>query len=164
MGKGCAQSGGGANPCSSWALRVHISTHQSLLHCTLSPVIHFNGSNGTAYTRPSKVQHRIDWRDGSEGPWIGGTDCRDRLGGMKSRDELDYMDRSDRWVVLMDEWMDGQMDGWTDGWVRISTVFLLVFTFLRVSITSCLLWDPKVEKIVWIETWANVRWIAGRVG
>jgi hypothetical protein len=83
---------------------------------------------------------------------------------MKSRDELDYMDGSDRWVVLMDEWMDGQMDGWTDGWVLISTVFLLVFTFLRVSITSCLLWDLKVEKIVWIDTWANVRWIAGRDG
>ncbi len=43
----------GANPCSSWVLRVHISTHQSLLHCTLSPAIHFNGSNGTAYNRAS---------------------------------------------------------------------------------------------------------------
>jgi hypothetical protein len=39
--------------------RVHLSTHQSLLHCTLSLAIHFNGSNGTAYTRPSKIQNSI---------------------------------------------------------------------------------------------------------
>jgi hypothetical protein len=57
MGKGCAQGGGGANPCSSWVLRVLLSTHQSLLHCALSLAIHFNGLNGTAYTRPSKVQN-----------------------------------------------------------------------------------------------------------
>jgi hypothetical protein len=53
MGNGCAQSGGGANSCSSWVLRVHISTHQSLLYCTLNPAIHFNGSNVTAYNRAS---------------------------------------------------------------------------------------------------------------
>jgi hypothetical protein len=36
----------------------YISTiHQSLLHSTLSPTVHFNGSNGTAYTRPSMVQN-----------------------------------------------------------------------------------------------------------
>jgi hypothetical protein len=47
-------SGEGPNPCSSG----HISTtHQSLLHCTLSLAIHFNGSNGIAYTRLSKVQN-----------------------------------------------------------------------------------------------------------
>ncbi len=34
-------SGEGAN---SPLLRLHLSTHQSLLHCTLSPAIHFNGS------------------------------------------------------------------------------------------------------------------------
>jgi hypothetical protein len=48
-------SGEGAN---SLLLRLHLSTHQSLLHCTLSPAIHFNGSNGTAYTGPSKVQNK----------------------------------------------------------------------------------------------------------
>jgi hypothetical protein len=47
--------GEGAN---SLLLRLHLSTHQSLLHCTLSPAIHFNGSNGTAYTRASKVRNR----------------------------------------------------------------------------------------------------------
>jgi hypothetical protein len=47
-------SGEGAN---SLLLRLHLSTHQSLLHCTLSQAIHFNGSDGTAYTRPSKVQN-----------------------------------------------------------------------------------------------------------
>jgi hypothetical protein len=44
----------GPNPCSSGYIST---THQSFLCCTLSPAIHFNGSNGTAYTRPSKVQH-----------------------------------------------------------------------------------------------------------
>ncbi len=43
-------SGEGAN---SLLLRLHFSPHQSLLHCTLSPAIHFNGSNGTAYNRAS---------------------------------------------------------------------------------------------------------------
>jgi hypothetical protein len=33
------------------------TTHQSFLHSTLSPTVHFNGSNGTAYTRPSMVQN-----------------------------------------------------------------------------------------------------------
>ncbi len=33
--------------------QVNFSTHQSLLHCTVSSAIHFNGSNGTAYTRAS---------------------------------------------------------------------------------------------------------------
>jgi hypothetical protein len=47
-------SGEGAN---SLLLRLHFSSHQSLLYCTLSPAIHFNGSNGTAYTRPSEVQN-----------------------------------------------------------------------------------------------------------
>jgi hypothetical protein len=50
MGRGWLRVGGEANPYSSW---VHISTHQSFLHCTLSPAIHFNGSNGTAYNRAS---------------------------------------------------------------------------------------------------------------
>ncbi len=44
----------GPTPCSSGYISA---THQSLLHCTLSPAIHFNGSNGTTYTRPSKVQN-----------------------------------------------------------------------------------------------------------
>ncbi len=44
----------GPNPCSSGYIST---THQSFLCCTLTPAIHFNGSNGTAYTRPSKVQH-----------------------------------------------------------------------------------------------------------
>jgi hypothetical protein len=35
------------------------TTHQSLLHSTLSPTIHFNGSNGTAYTRSSMVRNSI---------------------------------------------------------------------------------------------------------
>jgi hypothetical protein len=47
-------SGEGAN---SLLLTLHLPTHQSLLHCTLSPAIHFNGSDGTAYTRASKVQN-----------------------------------------------------------------------------------------------------------
>jgi hypothetical protein len=29
--------------------------HQSFLYCTLTLAIHFNGSNGTAYARPSMV-------------------------------------------------------------------------------------------------------------
>jgi hypothetical protein len=45
----------GPNPCSSGYIST---THQSFLCCTLSPAIHFNGSNGTDYTRPSKVQHK----------------------------------------------------------------------------------------------------------
>jgi hypothetical protein len=52
-GEGVGSEWRGANPCSSWVLRVHISTHQSLLYCTLNPAIHFNGSNGTAYNRAS---------------------------------------------------------------------------------------------------------------
>jgi hypothetical protein len=36
------------------------TTHQSLLHSTLSPTVHFNGSDGTAYTRPSMVQNNKD--------------------------------------------------------------------------------------------------------
>jgi hypothetical protein len=52
-GEGVCSEWRGANPCSSWVLRVHISTHQSLLYCTLNPAIHFNGSNGTAYTKAS---------------------------------------------------------------------------------------------------------------
>jgi hypothetical protein len=44
----------GPNPCASGYIST---THQSFLYCTLSPAIHFNGSNGTAYTRPSKVQN-----------------------------------------------------------------------------------------------------------
>ncbi len=47
-------SGEGAK---SLLLRVHLSTHQFLLHCTLNLAIHFNGSNGTAYARPSKVHY-----------------------------------------------------------------------------------------------------------
>jgi hypothetical protein len=57
-GEGVCSEWRGANPCSSWVLRVHFSTHQSLLYCTLSPAIHFNGANGTAYARPSKVQDK----------------------------------------------------------------------------------------------------------
>jgi hypothetical protein len=57
-------SGEGAN---SLPLRLHLSTHQSLLRCTLSPAINFNGSNGTAYTGPSKVQNKDkDLADGLE--------------------------------------------------------------------------------------------------
>jgi hypothetical protein len=44
----------GPNPCSSGYIST---THQSLLHCTLNLAIHFNGSNGTAYTRPAIVQN-----------------------------------------------------------------------------------------------------------
>jgi hypothetical protein len=44
----------GPKPCSSGYIST---THQSFLYCTLSPAIHFNGSNGTAYTRHSKVQN-----------------------------------------------------------------------------------------------------------
>ncbi len=47
-------SGEGPTPCSSGYISA---THQSLLHCTLSLAIHFNGSNGIAYTRLSKVQN-----------------------------------------------------------------------------------------------------------
>ncbi len=46
----------GPEPCSSGYEYIS-TTHQSFLYCTLSPAIHFNGSNGTAYTRPSKVQN-----------------------------------------------------------------------------------------------------------
>ncbi len=34
-------------------------SHQSLLHCTLSPAIHFNGSNGTAYNRASNAPKQV---------------------------------------------------------------------------------------------------------
>ncbi len=54
-GEGVCSEWRGANRCSSWVLRVHISAHQSPLHCTLSPAIHFNGSNGTAYNRASNI-------------------------------------------------------------------------------------------------------------
>jgi hypothetical protein len=74
-----------------------------------------------------------------------------------------WIDQTDGLYWWMNGWMDKWMDGQMDGYLLVQ-FFLLVFTFLRVSITSCLLWDPKVEKIVWIDTWANVRWIAGRVG
>jgi hypothetical protein len=37
--------------------RVHLHYTISLLHSTLSPTVHFNGSNGTAYTRPSMVRN-----------------------------------------------------------------------------------------------------------
>ncbi len=37
--------------------RVHLHYTISLQHNTLSPTVHFNGSNGTAYTRPSMVQN-----------------------------------------------------------------------------------------------------------
>ncbi len=33
------------------------TTHQSLLHSTLSITVHFNGLNGTAYIRPLTVQY-----------------------------------------------------------------------------------------------------------
>ncbi len=56
MGRGRLRVGRGGNPCSSW---VHISTHQSFLHCTLSPAIHFNGSNGTAYNRTSNSPKQL---------------------------------------------------------------------------------------------------------
>jgi hypothetical protein len=56
MGKGWHRVGGGANPCSSW---VHISTHQSFLHCTLNPAIHFNGSTGTAYNGASNSHKQL---------------------------------------------------------------------------------------------------------
>ncbi len=48
------------NPCSSGYIST---THQSFLCCTLSPAIHFNGSNGTAYTRPSKVHNKSPLND-----------------------------------------------------------------------------------------------------
>jgi hypothetical protein len=37
--------------------RVHLPYTISLLHNTLNPTVHFNGSNGTTYTRPSMVQN-----------------------------------------------------------------------------------------------------------
>jgi hypothetical protein len=37
--------------------RVHLPYTISLFHNTLNPTVHFNGSNGTAYTRPSMVQN-----------------------------------------------------------------------------------------------------------
>jgi hypothetical protein len=51
-------SGEGAN---SLLLRLHFSPHQSLLHSTLSPAIHFNGSNGTAYNRASNGPKHYLW-------------------------------------------------------------------------------------------------------
>jgi hypothetical protein len=36
------------------------TTHQSLLHSTLSITVHFNGSNGTAYIRPLSVRYSYD--------------------------------------------------------------------------------------------------------
>ncbi len=53
----------------SWRLPVnwvpiqagYISTaHWSLLHCTLSMTVHFNGSNGAADIRPLSAQYRCD--------------------------------------------------------------------------------------------------------
>jgi hypothetical protein len=38
--------------------RVHLHYTIFLLHNTLSPAVHLNGSNGTAYTRPSMVQNK----------------------------------------------------------------------------------------------------------
>jgi hypothetical protein len=57
-GEGVCAQGGGAKSLLLLGYTGYISTtHQSLLHCTLSLAIHFNGSNGTGYTRPSIVQN-----------------------------------------------------------------------------------------------------------
>jgi hypothetical protein len=57
----------GGGMCSGWRgpipaplglHRVHLPCTIFLLHNTLSPTVHFNGLNGTAYTRPSMVQNR----------------------------------------------------------------------------------------------------------
>jgi hypothetical protein len=53
--------------------------HNFPLYNALSPTVHLNGSNGTAYTRPSMVQNRYfairggnPSRDYQIFPWIGG--------------------------------------------------------------------------------------------
>ncbi len=60
-GEGVCSEWRGASPCSSWVLRVHISTHQSLLHYTLSPFIHFSGSKWNrlykAFQSPTQGHH-----------------------------------------------------------------------------------------------------------
>jgi hypothetical protein len=67
MGRGLvltlSTSGEGAN---SLLLRLHFSPHQSLLHCTLSPAIHFNGSNGIAYNRASNSPKQEQYVVGKE--------------------------------------------------------------------------------------------------
>jgi hypothetical protein len=64
MGRGvgahpeCLRVEGGARSLLLLSQTGYISTtHQSLLHSTLSIAVHFNGSNGTAYTRPSMVHN-----------------------------------------------------------------------------------------------------------
>jgi hypothetical protein len=57
MGKGYVLRVEGPNPASLGLHRVHLYYTISLLHITLSSAAHFNGSNGTAYTRPSIVQN-----------------------------------------------------------------------------------------------------------
>ncbi len=47
----------GPNPCSSWVTQGAFPLHNFPLYNALSPTVHLNGSNGTAYTRPSMVQN-----------------------------------------------------------------------------------------------------------
>jgi hypothetical protein len=58
MGKGYVLRVEGPNPCSSWVTQGTFPLHNFPLYNALSPTVHFNGSNGTAYTRPSKVQNK----------------------------------------------------------------------------------------------------------
>ncbi len=61
MGRGVgAQGGGGQIPAPLGPHRVHLHYTPISLAQYIEPNLHFNGSNGTAYTRPSMVQNTLD--------------------------------------------------------------------------------------------------------
>jgi hypothetical protein len=81
MGRGVGAQGGGAKSLLLLGHTGYISTtHQSLLRSTLSTTVHFNGSNGTAYTRPSMVRNNSSSRERGEGDKGEGKRKRKRKG------------------------------------------------------------------------------------
>ncbi len=51
----------GPKPCSSWVTQGTFPLQNFPLYYALSPTVHLNGSNGTAYTRPCMVQNSNAW-------------------------------------------------------------------------------------------------------